>query len=269
MTKSESLEFRQEYEVGCTIAEIAEKHGRGMETVWRRLQETGGTRTTGEVLSARMKSGKIPKPPVNRVHFFNEDVFAGALTPQKAWLLGLIFANGSVRPQGRVQVACGSDKDLAEKVAAVIGYDGAPYFVRNCWITEVSSVKTVADLGSWGVVKAKTNIMVFPKINPVLLSHFVRGAWEGDGTVYWHSTQKRLGTHYSSNSRAFIEPMRDVVAKKTGKFAKISESPRDACLRIAYGGRSAELVLEWLYSKSEPGMRSDRKYCKFQTHRRV
>lgn len=256
----EAATFRSEYDQGTSISVIAKRHGRSVETVHRWLKKTGDTRSSGEGVALKMALGRMPKPPVHRVHDLDEEVFERDLVPETAWLLGLIFADGCVRERRSLLIACGRDRDLAEKASVTLGSSKPTFEQRNCWMVEVGSKRLAESLMLRGAMPGKTYTMTFPRIPNELLSHFVRGAWEGDGTVYRLKGQKPMAKYVTASER-FARRLSQVVAKEVGLHeAKVSKSKRDRSFSVAYGGSSAVAVVGWMYSCSEPHMRCDRKH---------
>jgi hypothetical protein len=77
-----------------SIPQIAGVMGRSVETIWRNLKKSGGTRIPEEGWRIAKEAGRVGVPPINRIRFFDEAVFSRELTPSTVWLLGLLFGDG-------------------------------------------------------------------------------------------------------------------------------------------------------------------------------
>lgn len=266
VSQEEAVRFRLMYDARMSMKQISEQTGRGLETIWRHLRASGATRTLEAGWAMAMDEGRVPAPPVNRRHTFDQRFFEVVDSSEKAWVLGLMFGDGNVRSSGRVLLACGKDKDVARKVADLFSYSGPLVFKSSCWMLEVGSVAMVRDLAALGVVPAKTYTMKFPSLPDGLLPHFVRGLWESDGTM---SRLKTGGLYmkYVSASRCFVVSLRDLLIDTVNVVAKVQD-PRgldrrgvpDRTSVISYGSSSAERLSEWVYGSSTKQMRCDRKW---------
>ena len=49
--------------------------------------------------------------------------------------------------------------------------------------------------------------MQFPNIPDEFVRHFIRGCWDGDGTVYIDKQIRKISAGFVSGSRAFLEAM--------------------------------------------------------------
>lgn len=59
------------------------------------------------------------------------------------------------------------------------------------------------DLLKLGVVPNKSKVVTFPDISEIYVRHFIRGCWDGDGSVYL--SKNKIRASYVSGSKDFIE----------------------------------------------------------------
>lgn len=269
VTPKESARFRRLYDGGRSILQIAEAHGRSMDTVHRWLMKTGGTRTSeaGRVLA--LEEGRALNPPHSRKFSLSERAFE-TLTPETAWCLGLLYGDGNVRPTGRIMLACGPDKDIGEKFSAILESNRPVYLhgsTEKCWIVEVFSQLMVRQLSRHGIYPAKTYTIKFPSLPMDLLPHFVRGLWESDGCS--SVSRERLCMNYTSASECFVNTLAVVIGMLTGVCANIGTRPPRAgrsfdngrtAYVVDYHGGPGERVAAWMYNPSTPATRCDRKW---------
>jgi len=125
----------------------------------------------------------------NRKYFFDQHFFNVIDSEPKAYWLGFILADGSVRSsnlRGDVRITV-HNKDSAhlDKFSSMIKYTGNLYRHPNELSTTINlySKLMVNDLIQLGIVPNKTGKEYFPKIDNNLLRHLTRGIFDGDGTV--------------------------------------------------------------------------------------
>lgn len=115
-------------------------------------------------------------------------------TPEKAYVLGLIFSDGSIGNYGSSYIASLSQHENEEYLLDNI-IDLFPFFTKRI-STDTPQVRVltchqkafVEDLYNHGVVSQKSNEnrfkLRFPRLPKELERHFIRGYFDGDGSVY-------------------------------------------------------------------------------------
>jgi len=151
----------------------------------------------------------------NRKYFFNQSFFNLIDSESKAYWLGFILADGSVRLsnlRGDLRITVhNKDADHLNKFSNLIGYDGNLYRHPNESSTTISlySRLMVNDLVQLGVVPNKTGIECLPKIEGGLLRHLVRGIFDGDGTIGCYNNTWALA--FCSGSYELLRGIRSFV----------------------------------------------------------
>jgi hypothetical protein len=124
---------------------------------------------------------------MKRVNNFNDDYFEVIDSEEKAYFLGLLFADGNVyTARNRVQITLvNEDAYILQKFADCIGYTGKLYIDREKYSKLIlPSKKMCADLTSLGCTPNKSLTLKFPTQVPNnLMNHFIRGCFDGDGHV--------------------------------------------------------------------------------------
>lgn len=212
-------------------------------------------------------------PEDRRTYKPNDDFFK-KWTPEMAWVLGVIAADGHVtitkNNQHLVKINIKeSDRDMIEKIRTLIEYDGKIYSQKKDGgetqaVLSLTSKEMVLDLKSIGLGQNKTYSLEWPSTVPEsLASHFARGYFDGDGCIsydahdgrpYWRLESKVVGTP------AFVSRMRDVYASQTqsGCGSIVRNGNVDI---LCFGGRWSVIdFLNWIYKDSRPETRLDRKY---------
>ncbi|NJO59681.1 MAG: hypothetical protein HC836_15660 [Richelia sp. RM2_1_2] len=121
-----------------------------------------------------------------RKYKLKENYFGKIDTEAKAYILGFLFADGYVNEKyGQISVT------LHEKDCELLNY-----MVREMYETDrplkhykgylrlvVCSNKMVSDLIKLGCTQRKTFTLKFPQIEEEFISHFMRGYFDGDGSI--------------------------------------------------------------------------------------
>lgn len=146
------------------------------------------SRAFGEIA----KEYKIPTQRRNR-YTLNEDYFEQIDSEEKAYILGLIYADGFLGEEPYNNLVLNLiDKELLVRVASAIEFSGE---IRKCkrggfenskesYSLNFSSAKIATDLRKHGVYQKKSlSLSNLPNLNEGLKRHFLRGYFDGDGTI--------------------------------------------------------------------------------------
>jgi transposase len=183
--KSRAAEAVKLFESGLNCSQIAKKMGFCQPSVSEMLKEMGY-----DTWSSKVK------------YSVDETFFDVIDTEEKAWVLGLMYADGNVTKAGRVRIQLQEeDKETLEKVRKLLQYTGELIYIpppkkyphrKPQYLLNIDR-KTLADaLIDKGCVPAKSNILVFPTkeiIETRLLPHFIRGYFDGDGSVSFKNSK--------------------------------------------------------------------------------
>lgn len=132
-----------------------------------------------------------------RCRSLNEDYFETIDTEHKAYWLGLLMADGNVANYNNrycIRLTLKEeDHYLIEKLKADINTDTNIYIDKyNRSTLRVWSKKMFNDLAKHGIVPNKTGKETIPETVPThLLHHFIRGFFDGDGTIFKRKNRAR------------------------------------------------------------------------------
>lgn len=124
------------------------------------------------------------------------DFFTKIDSEEKAYVLGFMYADGYISGKYFGFKQSAKDKEILEKIRIVlkskhkigeyINNNGYGQGKAYCSLV-ISNEKMVSDLQNLGVAFNKSKILQFPNQEQVpsyLLRHFVRGYFDGDGSIY-------------------------------------------------------------------------------------
>jgi|SRR6478736_2333765 len=129
---------------------------------------------------------KIEKWQYNVNHNFFQDIN----TPEKAYFLGWMISDGCNKSKGIHINLQKKDEFILEIFKKIIEYEGPLYYQKgrclNCddlVSLVIYSTKLSEDLSKLGIVPNKSHYTYFPDIPEELYPYFIRGVFEGDGTI--------------------------------------------------------------------------------------
>lgn len=164
------------YNRGLSLREICDKYGRSYNKPISILLKQSGV----NVSARTRKSSNASK--------INEDYFHVIDTQEKAYWLGFIVADGCIAETGNSLALAielkEQDEYLFDNFEKEIGGTNKRYYNRGCCAIRYGSLKMCSDLSKYGIVPRKSDKTVFPTIREDLVRHFIRGVFDGDGTVF-------------------------------------------------------------------------------------
>jgi len=155
---------------------------------WKEIADHFGV-SEPTISSAIRTLSLVKAPVVNRKHRFDEDFFSVINSERKAYWLGFLITDGCVTRDGMIGISLSAKdadvlwkmkKDLQARTARVNRYKMGKHSYVSL---RLHSKKMVGDLARQGVVPRKSLISAFPTIPPHLERHFIRGCWDGDGSI--------------------------------------------------------------------------------------
>lgn len=210
--------------------------------------------------------------------YTRNDSFFKHWSPEIAYTLGLIAADGCVVQTGREtgywKVGLKSDdQHILESIRGFVGYDG-PFHHRKAegnnkaqTILQVSSAEMFNDLRAFGFTQHKSSELRWRDIPEPYLSHFVRGYFDGDGSVYLQQANnprfKIIGANLVGTEH-FIRGLHDAWVTTCGRqVGHVATLPTWSTLFFS-GTDSTLAFLDWIYTDSAPETRLARKYAVYQ-----
>lgn len=176
---------------------------------------------------------------VPRKYTVNSNYFSTIDTEEKAYWLGVFYADGNITKEGKCkQIRFNTiDKDWLNAFISAINYSGIyriethKKYNKDIYCLTVGDDTLHDDLNTLGCVPNKTKVIVFPSISENLIPHFIRGYFDGDGSVgiYKNKTDKEyyiLRSSFCTGSEQFIIQL----ASKLPCVTKNIKKRKDQCL---------------------------------------
>lgn len=143
-----------------------------------------------------------------RKYSVNDDFFA-SWSHDMAYILGFWWADGCIFKKEFHIGQNKKDEYLLKKMAVVMN---SSYPLSSCrsnnnvelWVT---SEKIVKDIKKLGGTERKSLICEFPKVPRTYLPDFVRGLWDGDGSVYKIIRRRSYESSFTCGSEKFARSL--------------------------------------------------------------
>ena len=216
-----------------------------------------------------LKNQQVFKRGVRNKYPLNEDYFQDIDTPDQAYWLGILYADGYLHSKTYSVALRLIDLEHIEKFKIALGannhkitcvIDNRFSKESKIYCISMKSQKLFEDLCHWKCVPQKSLILKdFPDIPNNLLSHFIRGYFDGDGSI--HQINGKQWRISFCGTYEFLTAIKNFLGVKT----KISSTRNKSFLIQINGNLQLNRILNLIYQDSNVSNRLDRKYKKYLT----
>lgn len=216
-TKKDILEIYEEYLNGSTTKEIDKKYNMSILRFFRKYNLE--TRKYGR-FNYEFRSNSIEL----------KYMFKSIENEQEAYIVGMFMADGYVGKQQLGLRLKKSDKDIVEKIKNYFSEDIKLQESGNSFSFVVSSEMACENAIKLGILENKSTKETFiPSMKEELIPHFIRGYFDGDGTIFICNDKKRNTKSLKSNiCSANINILEEIQKKLSfnGIFSTINKENR-------------------------------------------
>lgn len=158
----------------------------------------------------------------------NENYFKEIDSPEKAYILGFLYADGCTSNNTISIVQVEENKDIIYKIRDILGNipinQSKQTNGKIKYSIYIYRKNMVNDLINLGCIPNKSLTLTFPDfINDELLPHFIRGYFDGDGCI-WNGKRKKVVVKDSRNKTGYRERIiHNVKFTITGNYTFISK----------------------------------------------
>jgi hypothetical protein len=221
-------------------------------------------------ISFKTDPSKLTKYILSKGHklsSFNDNVFESIENEDQAYWLGFLYADGYINEKrNQVEISLQlSDKQHLEKFYTFLKCNREVKTDSFRCRASASSKKLVNDLVELGCIQKKSFVITFPKLSVMLMHHFIRGYFDGDGTI---TKGNKLDIKYSSvsicsGSKEFIQELVNMFNIHTNsKCKQVGHKSKSANVYIVtFKNNLCKKFLNWIYKDATIYM--DRKYNRF------
>jgi len=176
-----------------------------------------------------------------------------------AYILGFWFADGYMRHEKSYRIVFASkDYHLLLQIRNCLG-SNHPIYRRKDGTGDqliIFSKQIYLKLLALGGKRCKSKIIRFPRVPYKHLPDFIRGYFDGDGSVfhttYIHTKTKRprteLRSNFTSGSPKFLEDLQNALVNNLGAIKKkICSYNKGASWKLGYGTYDTLKLLQFMY----------------------
>ncbi len=203
-----------------------------------------------------------------RQHSFTTDFFSGPFSEEHYWVLGWFYSDGYNSNTSASICTHTRDGEVLEKIASVMRC-APPYQPngRNVKQIIVHSRVLCDRLAELGCVKRKSLIIRYPDFVSTREQHrhFLRGIFEGDGSLYHTGLRLSCKAEIASGSLDFLLALQRVIKDCTGLSSTVGYTkglPRK--LKIDGGYQQSLDFVSFLYEGASPHLVMERKHAKWR-----
>jgi hypothetical protein len=205
---------------------------------------------------------------MKRKYDINEDYFNEINTKEKAYFLGFLYADGynhkcEIRKSSSSVNLSLAEEDsyILELLLREVSSDKPLQRIelserQNSYRLSLCSYKLCESLEKWGCMRKKTFKITFPDfLQEHLVSHFVRGYFDGDGSIYFSPGKYKKAVAYNLDfvgNLPFIESLGKILTDKFQVKPNIrvanKKTANQSIYRLRLCGKHKIIeILEWLY----------------------
>ena len=190
------------------------------------------------------------------IHFFDE------YNENSCYWAGFIAADGYIRSDRAAVTVHLANTDYKHllKLAQITNYEGNINVSKDaCYITFAGEWFKNSLIDKFDIHPRKTfNITISEKIPKDMVKHFLRGYFDGDGSVTY--SDKYLRANFTSGSETLLNQIANYFYDNGVRVRNKENKPPICHYTINYGCTNALKVLSILYDCSSETNRLDRKY---------
>ena len=248
-----------------SLGDIAKIYSVSRTAIYRKLDTHGiKQRSKSEARIEAQKQNKV----LQQFYDIDEDFFS-IWSPEMAYVFGLILTDGCVSDTGVISL-CINDRELLEKVKKVLRSEHKITLSKHqkgLYCFHFAREKLVADLAKLGILPRKSLTVKFPKVPRRCLVDFIRGVFDGDGSVFF---DKRRINHPLRSK--FVSGSYDFIAGLQQKLESLNMPKRTIYKQktkngwsymFIYDHKNSVKLFEILYKNTQNRLFLERKYRRF------
>jgi Mor family transcriptional regulator len=200
----------------------------------------------------------------HRKYAINENFFDVIDNEEKAYFLGFLYADGcNHKKSNYVSLSLKSDdKEILIKLAKLIFKDDYENrIVDRDRSAEDKGIESIININSkhickkleeLGCAQTKTFKITYPEWMPDNLhKHFIRGYFDGDGSIYVNEIKERGSKFKITSTLDFVTGIKNIINKEAKINSIIYKHSKSKVYDVnACGDRQVKKFLDWIYDDS-------------------
>lgn len=217
--------------------------------------------------SAEASRGKYNKlrgtTRVNRKYNIDQNIFT-KWSDKMAYALGVVASDGCLNDLRTISISQ-KDIEILSKIKKILKYNG-PITQRNngqykAYHIRFFSIAMVKDLLSLGITPNKSLTLKMPPMPNQYFWHFVRGYFDGDGSIVIRRNNQFELSFVGSND--FIKSLNEMICDKIEcKLRKIDNYHKNTSKLVFYNKNDVLKIIHFMYENSSKQTRLNRKFIK-------
>lgn len=264
LTKSQMVRLKDDQPLSWENIEIIGKGGRPFrrldpEKALSMYKDGGKLReiayyfniNTPVIVDILKKNGINPSPKnCFRVPYkVNHDYFSSVNSYDKAYLLGVMFADGCVGSKSNLINLISNDYDLLDFFKRELEFTGdiaQNPLHKTAKHVNIASIQMKKDLIKLGCVPSKSLVLEFPDIEEKYFWAFLLGYFDGDGSL-WVSKNKRAAHFKIMSSTKFCLKLQKMLKEK-GFKSEVRTEPKTYKKETSYVRISSKKTIREIFS---------------------
>ena len=207
---------------------------------------------------------------------YNKAYFNEINSKEKAYFLGLLYADGCNYEKGITLSLQMEDYKIIETFKKSIGFTGKINY-RNHTNPKYKGIVRIKihdehisnQLSNLGVVPRKSLVTKYPNIPKELYPHFIRGVFDGDGCISLYKVYNKYNTCQFSimGNILFIKKIEEIINENCnfskGYLHKNKKHDENIVSLVYSGKKKINKIIDWLYLNSDE-LYLERKFLKFK-----
>lgn len=268
-TKQQLLDIRESYINGESSVKIGKRYGVSHKPILKELHNMGI---------------EVDQKRFARKYKIEESFFDEINTPNKAYIMGLLHSDGSNNMnKSTISISLQEeDKDILEQIRTEIKSEKPLEFLdysnkhdfgytyKNQYRLTMFSKHMCKELNNKGITPNKSLTIGFPHwLDKELLSHYIRGVYDGDGSIYraYRNDNNLPITVTITATESFCKDLKDICNEELNISAGIYDaSCHNGITKVfTLSGRNiAKKFLDWIYQDADLFLqRKYERYCKY------
>ena len=184
-----------------------------------------------------------------------------------AYVLGFWFADGCIYNNKMFDITTHSkDKYILNRIKEQLEYTGDlyKYTGRQAYRLNFSCVEIYKDIIKLGGKERKSFNCHFPKVPKEYLRDFIRGYFDGDGSIY-NVKGNRINTAFCCASKDFINQLFKILQQEINIKGGSLHFEND-CWKLTFGKRDSIELGHFMYDNLNSKLYLERKFDKFKIY---
>jgi len=190
------------------------------------------------------------------------DIFDTIDTEEKAYILGVVIADGNVHYGDSIRLTIGMsgyDSEVFRVIAEYFGFSTESTDISEYSSISICSKRLVMEISKYGIIPNKRESLMLPMLEHEMMPHLIRGIIDGDGFI--SDVTHSIGI--CGNSKLLSEICTYLTEHLGVKLAKSTSLRNSSSVKVAWTRLTdVQRICNWIYGESST-LYVDRKYEKW------